>query len=570
MSEAVGRPEEALVSLLSSRASGALEIRSGRKRWIFYVDGGALVFTRSNLKSESAEAIRDELTSPSRADIVLAQAARRLGNALRGTGQEWSFSEGEDSGKNLEIPTAAALLAGLTEAREEAELRDLAAELLESWPRLSGDVLVDLGGDASLEGYLNNLDGERSGEDVLSFAPGGNIRRALAAMWLSWKLGSIEAGPEPVAEESGGLDLDLGFDLDAVLAEATAAPPPSAVTSAPGPIRPPASSEPTLDVDDEDDQDSDDGDYEAAVMSALGGGGADLDEASDGPEVSGLEDDEPDTDESGTDDSGTDLDMDPSFPSAHPMEEVLRTLIERVNAAENHFEVLGLPFDAPVNDFRAAYRDLARDLHPDRYIDAREAMQDLATGVFDKIREAFEVIEDEGKRQKYTDKAIHGKKTEEELAMEQLQAYWSAEADFKKGVAAFNQGKLTSAHDFFTHAIEAVPEELEFRAYHAYTSFALERTRDPERALEHIDTLKSVIERNQEQERKLDAAWVLLGRAYRENGEMEKAKRCIVQALRINAANADATREMRRIQNPERKPKEEKKPGFFSKLFGKK
>ena len=253
------------------------------------------------------------------------------------------------------------------------------------------------------------------------------------------------------------------------------------------------------------------------------------------------------------------------------MAERLHALAERVNSAENHFEALGLPWDSPLSDFRAAYRDLARDLHPDRYVDASDDLQDTATGVFDKIREAFEVIESEEERQKYTDKVIHGKKTEDELAMEQLQSYWSAEADFKKGLAAFNQGKLTSAHDFFTRAVDGVPDELEFRAYHSYTSFALARTRDPESALEYIDTLKAVIERNQEQERKLDAAWVLLGRAYRENGEQEKAKRCIVQALRINASNADATREMRRLTNPERKPKqEEKKSGFFSKIFGKK
>ena len=544
MSEAGGRPESALISLVASGASGAFEVKDGRKRWIFYLNGGALVFTRSNLKSESAEAIRDELVSPTRAGIIHAQAVRRLRNAFRGAPTH-SFRDGESSSKTLPIPTRAVLLDGIAQARDESALRDLATELLESWPRLVGSAPVELGGDELLEGYLNTLDGERPGEDVLSFAPGGDLRRALTAMWMSWKLGSIEAGEEPAAEApAGGLGLDLGFDLDAVLAEATAAPAaaadPGPIVPSSEPIRPPAVAEedaPTVDLD-----------ATEALASA----------PEPAPEVSEPEVSEPEVSE-------------PEVPQGHPMEERLRSLADRVNLAETHFDMLGLPWDSPVNDFSAAYRDLARDLHPDRYVDASDELQDLATEVFDKVRAAFEVIGNEEAREKYTDKVIHGKKTEEELAMEQLQAYWAGEADFKKGLAAFNQGKLNDAHEFFTRAVDAVPDELEFRAYHAYTSFNAIRNRDPEKALDYIDTLKAVIERNQEQERKLDAAWVLLGRAYRELGEADKAKRCLVQALRINAANSDATREMRRLTNPERKPKkEEKKGGFFSKLFGKK
>jgi curved DNA-binding protein CbpA len=490
---------------------------------------------------------------------------------MRGSGQEWTVKEGESPSKTLEIPTSAALIQGLREALDEPLLRDLASELLQSWPRLAGDALVDMGGDEVLEGYFNDIDGERSGEDVISFAPGGDIKHALAAMWMAWKMGSIEAGPEPSDDAPAGLGLELGFDLDAVLAEATAAPPPEEKPpSDAGPIIPPSfssdvpddSGEPAFEIDFGDDSDSDEAEYEAAVMSALGDS-ADPEPVSRPSEPAAAAPQPPEADEPPVSEA--------SVNAAHPMAERLQDLADRVNSAENHFDALGLPWDASLNDFRAAYRDLARDLHPDRYVDASDDLQEVATGVFDKVREAFEIIESEEERQKYTDKVIHGKKTEDELAMEQLQAYWSAESDFKKGLAAFNQGKLTSAHDCFTRAVDGVPDELEFRAYHSYTSFALERTRDPEKALEYIDILKSVIERNQEQERKLDAAWVLLGRAYRENGEEEKAKRCIVQALRINASNADATREMRRLTNPDRKTKkEEKKSGFFSKIFGKK
>ena len=44
------------------------------------------------------------------------------------------------------------------------------------------------------------------------------------------------------------------------------------------------------------------------------------------------------------------------------------------------------------------------------------------------------------------------------------------------------------------------------------------------------------------------------------------AKRCLVQALRFNPANPDATRELRRLEGGA--PGGGKKKGFFGKLFG--
>jgi len=170
----------------------------------------------------------------------------------------------------------------------------------------------------------------------------------------------------------------------------------------------------------------------------------------------------------------------------------------------------------------------------------------------------------------YIDKVIHGKKSEEELAMEQVQAYWAGEAEFKRGLAAFNAGRLVQAHENFHAAVEAVPDELEFRAYYGFSTWMLNHKSDPSQAETGMDMLKDVLDRNKEQERKLDAAWVLLGRIYREKGENQASKRCLVQALRINPANADAQREMRRLTNDDSKGKAPEKKGLFGRLFGKK
>ena len=256
-----------------------------------------------------------------------------------------------------------------------------------------------------------------------------------------------------------------------------------------------------------------------------------------------------------------------NVPAGHPMADQLTALGQRIDRAEDHFQVLDMPWDANPGSFRSAYVTLAQQLHPDRYTDAPAVLQDRATGLFDKVREAWEVPGNDEQRQAYIDKVVHGKKSEQELAMEQINAYWSAEADFKRGLAAFKNGRISQAHPAFRAASDAVPDELEWKAYHAYTTFHVNRTREPQKAEDAVEMLKNVLEANKAQERKLDSGWVLLGKTYRDRSMPDAAKRCFVQALRYNPSNADAQLELRRMKGDSDK---DKGGGFFSKLFGKK
>ena len=68
-----------------------------------------------------------------------------------------------------------------------------------------------------------------------------------------------------------------------------------------------------------------------------------------------------------------------------------------------------------------------------------------------------------------------------------------------------------------------------------------------------------------------------MGRAYREKGEHEKAKKLLVKALKMNPSNPDAKRELSRLSGTDGAKKkkstpnkDEKKGGFFGSLFGKK
>lgn len=64
--------------------------------------------------------------------------------------------------------------------------------------------------------------------------------------------------------------------------------------------------------------------------------------------------------------------------------------------AEDHYETLGVPRTASAEDIRKAYRELARKYHPDLHPDDASAKEK-----FKKVQTAFDVLNDQSKREMY-------------------------------------------------------------------------------------------------------------------------------------------------------------------------
>ena len=256
-----------------------------------------------------------------------------------------------------------------------------------------------------------------------------------------------------------------------------------------------------------------------------------------------------------------------SPPHTMTPEARLKDMERRVDGADNYFQMLGLPWDAPTDKFRVAFTEYAREFHPDKFNAAAEPVQQLATELFDRMRAAWEMIQNETERAKYTDRVIHGKKSEEEEAMEKVEAYYRAEANFKRGHAAFTNGRTNEAHNFFKQAVEACPEEYEFLVYYGYTLFFTSRIKDPQMAAQGISLIQDVLRQNEKQARKLDSGWVLLGRAHRDNGDFNDALKAFKTAYEMNPGNADAKRQYQRTK--EQMDAASSSSGFLSRVFGK-
>lgn len=564
--------ERVIAHCIRDAATGALEIRLDRKRWLFFFRGGQLLFTRSNLKSEQDAAVREQLGDAAPQDLVTrVQVGRRLTAVVAlGEDAETSWHDGAEPPHTTPIDLLELLFEVVRDSVPGDQLAQRAAPWLDGWPRCvaAGGML---GLPEPLETYLGDLDGHRPTGDVLSFSP-APPDATLAALTVLVDAGQIEMlGETASTTQVTAVDSGPGGLFDhatpspvsgahrAVASSFSAA----AERHVSGPHKPA------------------DGDLPTAGYASIGGGG--LSEPDTGSRFKDQLTGEVDIGAliadavSGVPSSpGRSIDETDEITAAapvpgnqlHPLAERLTELGRQVQNAENHFQVLGVPWDSAESDFRDAYHAMARDLHPDRFHDGPAALQDLATELFDRVRMAWEILGNEEKRREYTDRIIHGKKSEEEKAMDHLNAYWEAEETFRKGLTMFRNGRLATAHVHFENAARSQPDELEFQAYFGYTTFATNRGGDDAASDAGLALLRDVLERNKSQQRQLDSGWALLGRAYREKGEPGIARKALVQALRINPSNDDAQREMRRLEQLRSEP--DKKKGFFSGLFGKK
>ncbi len=508
---------------IKDEASHIIECKSGKKKWLFYFVDGTLALTKSNLKGEQTEALKESHPDVLATDIPLLQAQIRVEKAFQA--DEWSLKNSKKTPSGS-IQTMDALLTGFANFLEgnEEGMEEIKGEMEQLRPKLLSPLDTN---QVDIQNFMATLKGNLRSPVTIS---NGGLSESVgwATLWVLQEMDCFEVD-ENAQEKLSDL---LGFNLDEVLAEEVAKE--DEVIEEPDPEPESAESDNFEGQANETEQDTaqDDVVEEAAPNNAI------------------------------------------STEQMNSLDE----LESHINTSTNHFEVLGVSHTGTPEDFRKAFFELSKKLHPDRYSTAGEEVISRATALFDRVREAHEVLSNDEERQKYIDVVIYGKATDEDAAMQQLQAMWKAEESFKKGERLFQQGQVGRAHDFFKEAHESDPNSLEFKAYFGYTTFTQNKGSNQSKAQEGMDMIIAVTKANEEQEVKLDSAWVLLAKAYRESGDKDRALKAITRALKIKPSNSDAQRELKRIrgQEPGAKKgkkgkdaaKEEKKGGFWSKLFG--
>lgn len=177
-------------------------------------------------------------------------------------------------------------------------------------------------------------------------------------------------------------------------------------------------------------------------------------------------------------------------------EQDLQQLFIRLEEAENHYNVLDLPITADVAEIKASYYMHARRYHPDRF--HGKAQPDLHARIestFARITQAYETLIDPSSRTAYDAKLAAQQKAREfaagsskaakldDLASEQAGSDFptedlqGAEANFREGFSALQQGKANIAVTHLAAAARTAPDEARYRAYYGRALAAKQSTR---------------------------------------------------------------------------------------------
>jgi CheY-like chemotaxis protein/curved DNA-binding protein CbpA len=160
--------------------------------------------------------------------------------------------------------------------------------------------------------------------------------------------------------------------------------------------------------------------------------------------------------------------------------------LERQLRAQNFFEILGVDAMANGDALRTAYERLSQKLHPDRFHSAGEAVRDLAAEVYKMVTEAYESLSDPKLRQEYSLELK--RQAREQQARKEGERALEAETEYRAGEAALASRNYEAALAHFGRALQLYPSE---GIHHAHYGWALHLCHpdDPSmvgEALEHV------------------------------------------------------------------------------------
>ncbi len=555
-----------LARLAQAESTGVLEVQHGKRRRRFWLREGALVASSSNLKKEQAADICAGLPPDATPETVNEHtAAQRLSAAMATPGGKQSFTVDEAPKRDYPASLKRVLWQALALAFDCEQLK----ERFES--EFSGDPVCRTRGAQSLQSlelpheyreWLVSLDGFRPVVEVVQFGPGEPVS-CMAALYhaaIFNAVGFREVQAEVPLVRIADADPEEEELIDEDVVEGGSTDLSSLIASAVTPRGEPRPAGPG---------------YELEVDEEAASQDADWIEDEDDWDESAAGDQEIPWDEplEGDDEDGSFREDEDSVPRDDteewilgPEEAGLRAEIHRIKQSETVFDVLGLPHDSEFEEFRTSYFRLARILHPDRVGDDKPELQQSAAEAFDRARAAWEIVKDDELREETIARVIHGKKSEEEEAYEQVQELLAIEKLFDRGLAQFRSGRIVQAHEMFTQVITMSAkhpefEVPEFRIYLGYCIWRVNHERDEDEAERGVEMLQGAMNKLQSHKE----GWVLLGRVVKARGHRDQARKLFIRALKLDPENKDARRELERLKRE--RGGGDKPKGFFGKLF---
>lgn len=252
-------------------------------------------------------------------------------------------------------------------------------------------------------------------------------------------------------------------------------------------------------------------------------------------------------------------------PTRQEVEDRANTIDELTN-----YEILGVDPAAKPDAIQAAYFQFVKSWHPDRLPADVQDLKGRVAKVFARVNEAYQTLNDPEKRLEYDALVKSGGGTAKDREM--VERVVDSALLFQKGEVVFKKGDYSGAQSLIKQAVDADPEQPEYRALLAWvdaTLLGLPQGIEPGETTDHykpqIQMLDQVVEEAPQFERALFYRAQLLKRS----GFVEMAARDFRQVAELNPRNIDAAREVRLEARRQGKGGQGKGGGgLFGKLFG--
>jgi len=212
----------------------------------------------------------------------------------------------------------------------------------------------------------------------------------------------------------------------------------------------------------------------------------------------------------------------------------LESLFARLEAAKDHYEVLGVGRGASYEELKNAYHALARRFHPDRFHQEEADLRRRIDTAFAQIARAYEALSDPSLRSDYDARAARKapaerrqdaaetvKEPNEEREDPPKTKQAGAADCFKQGQEALKQNRREEAIRLLAEAAKVEPREPRYRAHYGYSLIRNPNTR---RAAEReLQAALSLDPDNSSYRVMLAELYQVLGLRRRAEGELERA-----------------------------------------------